>query len=77
MTQIKIMLMLFLAIISCNEKTNNIDLFETEIENGKISGFTENYVRVQTKYDPILVNETKKIRLSAINLEGFVEVEEI
>jgi len=32
MTQIKIMLMLFLAIISCNEKTNNIDLFEAEIE---------------------------------------------
>lgn len=32
MTQIKIMLMLFLAIISCNEKSNKTDFFEAEIE---------------------------------------------
>jgi len=32
MTQIKIILILFLAIISCNEKSNKTDFFEAEIE---------------------------------------------
>ncbi len=52
-------------------------LFETDVENGMISGFTENYVRVQTKYDPILVNETKKLKLLDINENGLVDVEEV
>ena len=39
-------------------------------------GFTENYVRVAAKYDPILINEVKNVMLKEINANGHVEVEE-
>ncbi len=52
-------------------------LFENDVENGMMHGFTENYLRVAAKYDPVLINEIKKIRLTNINEKGTVEVEEI
>lgn len=52
-------------------------LFENDIENGMMHGFTENYIRVTAKYDPILINEIKKVRLTAINDRGLVEVEDV
>ena len=54
-------------------------LFEHNIQDGKMQGYTENYVRVAAKYDPILVNELKKVRLSKLDeKENFqvLEVEE-
>ncbi len=51
-------------------------LFEHDIANGQMEGFTENYVRVTAKYDPMLVNELKTVTLAAINEEGLMEVEE-
>ncbi|MEQ9467147.1 MAG: tRNA (N(6)-L-threonylcarbamoyladenosine(37)-C(2))-methylthiotransferase MtaB [Ekhidna sp.] len=51
-------------------------LFEEEIQDGIMHGFTENYVRVAAKYDPILINELKTVTLRSINAEGHVEVEE-
>jgi threonylcarbamoyladenosine tRNA methylthiotransferase MtaB len=53
-----------------------IVLFEEDIEDGKMQGFTENYVRVVAQYDPLLINETLPVRLTTINAEGLVEVEE-
>ncbi len=53
-----------------------IVLFEEDIENGYIHGFTENYVRVRAKYDPILVNELRPVRLTSIAPENVVDVEE-
>jgi threonylcarbamoyladenosine tRNA methylthiotransferase MtaB len=51
-------------------------LFEADVENGQMQGFTENYIRVTAKYDPLLVNEVKEVRLTSISPEGLVEVEE-
>jgi threonylcarbamoyladenosine tRNA methylthiotransferase MtaB len=51
-------------------------LFEQDVENGQMYGFTENYVRISAKYDPVLVNELKPVILSHINEAGFVEVSE-
>ena len=51
-------------------------LFEDDVENGKMHGFTENYIRVTAKYDPILINELKTVTLASINENGTVEVEE-
>jgi len=51
-------------------------LFEEDIENGQMHGFTENYVRVAAKYDPVLINEVKPVILSQINAAGHVEVQE-
>lgn len=51
-------------------------LFEADIHNGLMEGFTENYIRVVAKYDPLLVNETKYLRLAQINEQGLMEAEE-
>jgi len=52
-------------------------LFEDEIQNGQMLGFTENYVRVAVKYDPLLINETKKIQFDHLNDTGLMEVTEV
>jgi len=52
-------------------------LFENDVENGNMHGFTENYIRVAAKYDPILIYETTKIRISAINGYGVAQAEEV
>ena len=52
-------------------------LFENDVEESKMHGFTENYVRVSAKYDPLLINELKTIRLTEINEKGTVDVEEM
>lgn len=51
-------------------------LFEEDVEEGKMHGFTENYIRVAAKYDPLLVNELKTVTLTSINEKGNVEVVE-
>jgi threonylcarbamoyladenosine tRNA methylthiotransferase MtaB len=51
-------------------------LFEEDVEDGKMHGFTENYIRVAAKYDPILINELKTVTLSEINEKGNVEAVE-
>lgn len=51
-------------------------LFEEDIENGQMHGFTENYVRVTAKYDPLLINELKTVKLTQIDKSGLMEVTE-
>ncbi|WP_200976198.1 tRNA (N(6)-L-threonylcarbamoyladenosine(37)-C(2))-methylthiotransferase MtaB [Echinicola sp. 20G] len=51
-------------------------LFEDDVENGLMHGFTENYIRVSAKYDPLLINEIKKVTLWDINEKGTVYVVE-
>jgi threonylcarbamoyladenosine tRNA methylthiotransferase MtaB len=51
-------------------------LFEEDITNGLMQGFTENYVRVVAKYDPLLINETLPVHLTAVNADGLMEVTE-
>ena len=52
-------------------------LFENDVKGGKMHGFTENYIRVSTKFDPILINEIKSVKLSYIDDKGLMEVEEV
>jgi len=62
------------------EENLNIEatvLFENDIEDGMIHGFTENYIRVTAKYDPVLVNELKRYKLVSVNAKGLVELEEM
>jgi threonylcarbamoyladenosine tRNA methylthiotransferase MtaB len=51
-------------------------LFEQDIEEGMMHGFTENYIRVCAKYDPMMVNELKEVELISINDKGTVDVQE-
>jgi threonylcarbamoyladenosine tRNA methylthiotransferase MtaB len=51
-------------------------LFENDVEENWMHGFTENYVRVRAKYDPLMVNTMKRVRLVSISENGVVEIEE-
>lgn len=52
-------------------------LFEAEENDGFMTGFTSNYVKVNAKYDPLLINDIKRIKLKSINEDMLVEVEEL
>jgi threonylcarbamoyladenosine tRNA methylthiotransferase MtaB len=52
-------------------------LFEDDVTNGQMEGFTPNYIRVVAKYDPLLVGELKPLRLTQVNAVGVMEGEEI
>lgn len=56
-------------------RTFNV-LFEDDVENGYMHGFTENYVRIKAKYDPVLINELRTVVLKEIDTDGHVLVEE-
>lgn len=47
-------------------------LFESENKEGFIHGFTENYVKVKTPWNPDLVNTLHKIKLTQIDDDGIV-----
>lgn len=52
-------------------------LFEGDLKEGFMHGFTRNYVKVKVKYDPILVNEIKTIKLEALLPEGEMSATEV
>ena len=47
-------------------------LFESENKEGFIYGFTENYVKVKTPWNPELVNTLQEIKLTEIDEDGIV-----
>jgi len=51
-------------------------LFEADQKEGFMHGFTSNYVKVKVKYDPILVNELKRVKLETLLPEGEVSITE-
>lgn len=53
-------------------KTNRTVLFEGENKEGYIHGFTENYVKVKTPWNPELVNTLHEITLTKIDDDGLV-----
>lgn len=52
-------------------------LFENDVENGFMQGFTENYIRVITKHDSSKVNELVSINMTRLNFDGLMEGEEL
>lgn len=51
-------------------------LFEGDIKDGFMHGFTRNYVKVKAKFDPVLVNELKAVYLTNISHDGDIEITE-
>jgi threonylcarbamoyladenosine tRNA methylthiotransferase MtaB len=45
-------------------------LFEQEEKQGFMYGFTDNYIRVKTQYDPLLVNEIREAELGQPDADG-------
>ena len=55
--------------------TTRTVLFEGENKEGYINGFTENYVKVITPWNPELVNTLHEVNLTKIDEEGRVRIE--
>ena len=49
-------------------------LWENESHEKRLKGFTENYIRVETDYNPNLVNQVSQVKLSKINTDGNFEI---
>ena len=52
-------------------------LFEDDVTDGRVEGYTPNYIRVAAKYDPLLVGEVRPLRLTQVNTLGLMEAEEV
>ncbi|MBE8719491.1 tRNA (N(6)-L-threonylcarbamoyladenosine(37)-C(2))-methylthiotransferase MtaB [Sphingobacterium pedocola] len=50
-------------------------LFESDVKEGYMHGFSKNYVKVRTLYDPLLVNEIVPVKFIAITENGEVDIE--
>ncbi|MCK5815044.1 MAG: tRNA (N(6)-L-threonylcarbamoyladenosine(37)-C(2))-methylthiotransferase MtaB [Flavobacteriaceae bacterium] len=50
-------------------------LFESENKEGYIHGFTENYVKVKTPWNPEFVNTLHSVKLTEIDEDGLVRIE--
>tara|TARA_R110002049_G_scaffold3795_3_gene27526 strand:- start:59311 stop:60636 length:1326 start_codon:yes stop_codon:yes gene_type:complete len=55
--------------------TERTVLFESENKTGFIHGFTENYVKVKTPWNPELVNTLHQVELTKIDSDGLVRFE--
>ena len=52
-------------------------LFEGDNKEGWIHGFTENYIKVKTHWNPELVNQIQDIELTKIDEDGLVRFETV
>jgi threonylcarbamoyladenosine tRNA methylthiotransferase MtaB len=50
-------------------------LFESENKDGYIHGFTENYIKVKSPWNPELVNSLHQVELTKIDTDGIVRFE--
>jgi threonylcarbamoyladenosine tRNA methylthiotransferase MtaB len=55
--------------------TRNV-LFEADSRDGVMHGFTDNYIKIKTGYDPGLINQLRQLKLSALDADGSVLVED-
>lgn len=51
-------------------------LFEADHKDGYMHGFSRNYVKVKTPYDPLLVNELRSVKFENIAADGDMEISE-
>ena len=57
-------------------KTGEV-LFEGDVKDGYMHGFSKNYVKVRSLYDPLIVNEIVPVKFTSVTDQCEVDVEEI
>lgn len=50
-------------------------VFEKNEDNGMMFGFTENYVKIKTPFNPLMVNQTADVKLKELDKDGIMKVE--
>ena len=58
------------AFYSQNLGRDAMVLFESDNSQGWMHGFTGNYIKVKTKYDPLLSNQIRKVVLKDMDDQG-------
>jgi threonylcarbamoyladenosine tRNA methylthiotransferase MtaB len=58
-----------------NTNTTRTVLFENEEDNGMMTGFTENYIKVKVPYDAALANTFQTVHLTEIDRDGLMKCE--
>jgi threonylcarbamoyladenosine tRNA methylthiotransferase MtaB len=48
-------------------------LFENDIDNGQLYGFTDNYIRVAVAQEDSLVNEVRKVQMNGVDADGIMQ----
>ncbi len=48
-------------------------LFENDLDNGYMHGFSENYLRVRARHNPAMINTITKLTIAGINSDGIAE----
>ncbi len=49
-------------------------LFESDHSNGFMHGFSENYIRVKTPFNPEFINRVLKVKLDTPNKDGYLAI---
>lgn len=50
-------------------------LFEAQEQNGEMYGFTENYLKIKSAYNPNWINQFKKVVPTSVNADGTMQAE--
>src|SRR5690606_12047048 len=50
-------------------------LFESDVKDGYMHGFSRNYVKVRMPYDPLMVNETAKVLFKEVTVNTEMDIE--
>ena len=59
--------------LSQEGKTEEV-VFEKQQENGLMYGFTSNYIKVKTGYNPYMINQTGKIKMMEVGHDGIMKM---
>jgi threonylcarbamoyladenosine tRNA methylthiotransferase MtaB len=56
----------------CNKQAGSLRtvLFESKTDHGKISGFTENYIKVDMPFQEEMINELVRVKLLSVQPNG-------
>ncbi len=63
------------AFYKFNENKTEEVLFEADQEHGIMNGFTSNYVKVKTAYNPLIVNHVAPVKMTEVDRDGLMKIE--
>jgi threonylcarbamoyladenosine tRNA methylthiotransferase MtaB len=56
------------------ERTDKV-VFEAAEDNGMMYGFTKNYLKVKTPYNPLMINQSSHVKLTELDRDGVYRIE--
>ncbi|CAG5081136.1 tRNA (N(6)-L-threonylcarbamoyladenosine(37)-C(2))-methylthiotransferase MtaB [Parvicella tangerina] len=63
------------AFYESQNQQREIALFESSESEGMMYGFTSNYVKVKTPFNPLMINESSNIKLTELDRDGVYKIE--